>query len=234
MTFHGNDEPAAPAVLTPEIQQAVWFLGALVRVRASGAATAGALDVLEHRGERGYASPVHRHLAEDETFFLLDGELRVEVGGDAHIAGPGAVASPASSRSLSLPRPVLARLPIANRANGSTVQRTTAFSARLSIRHATSQEFASMFRNSISMRGNNNGRSPSVTSRCGGSDSTTRISTDRVPRSGIATVSTYCFPVDAMDTSSCAANDSERAELAIRPGAWLTSSAVAVALTIGG
>ena len=65
---------------------------ALVRVRASGDATAGSLDVLEHQGERGYSSPLHRHLAQEETFFVLDGELRVEVGGEAHAAGPGAVA----------------------------------------------------------------------------------------------------------------------------------------------
>ena len=70
----------------------MWFLGALVRVRASGDATAGSLDVLEHQGERGYSSPLHRHLAQEETFFVLDGELRVEVGGEAHAAGPGAVA----------------------------------------------------------------------------------------------------------------------------------------------
>lgn len=93
MTFQQNDDaPGTPAILTPEAQQAVWFMGALVRVRASGDATAGTLAVLEQRGERGYGSPLHRHLAEEETFFVLDGELRVEVGGEAYAAGPGAVA----------------------------------------------------------------------------------------------------------------------------------------------
>ena len=92
MTFQNDDAPGTPAILTPEVQQAVWFLGALVRVRASGDATAGSLDILEHQGERGYGSPLHRHLAEEETFFVLDGEVRVEVGGEAHAAGPGAVA----------------------------------------------------------------------------------------------------------------------------------------------
>ena len=92
MTFENNaNAMSTPAILTPEVQQAVWFLGALVRVRASGDATAGRLDLLEHQAERGYASPVHRHLAEEETF-LLDGEVRVEVGGEAHAAGAGAVA----------------------------------------------------------------------------------------------------------------------------------------------
>lgn len=91
MTFQSSHSARA-AVLTPEAQQAVWFLGALVRVRATADATGGALDVLEQRGERGYGSPLHRHLADEETFFVLDGELRVEVGGEAHAAGPGTVA----------------------------------------------------------------------------------------------------------------------------------------------
>ncbi len=93
MTFENNaNAMSTPAILTPEVQQAVWFLGALVRVRASGDATAGRLDLLEHQAERGYASPVHRHLAEEETFFVRDGEVRVEVGGPGHAAGAGAVA----------------------------------------------------------------------------------------------------------------------------------------------
>ena len=92
MTFQNDDAPGTPAILTPEVQQAVWFLGALVHVRASGDATAGSLDVLEHQGERGYSSPLHRHLAEEETFFVLEREVRIEVGGEAHAAGPGAVA----------------------------------------------------------------------------------------------------------------------------------------------
>lgn len=92
MTFHDDEASGTPAILTPEVQEAVWFLGALVRVRASGDATGGTLDLLEHQGERGYGSPLHRHLAEEETFFVLDGEVRVEVGGEAHTAGAGAVA----------------------------------------------------------------------------------------------------------------------------------------------
>jgi quercetin dioxygenase-like cupin family protein len=83
---------AAPAILPPDAQEAVWFLGMLVRVRLGGSATGGRLAILEHHGERGHGSPVHRHLADDETFFVLDGELRVEVDGQAQAAGPGTVA----------------------------------------------------------------------------------------------------------------------------------------------
>lgn len=37
----------------------VWFLGALVRVRASADATAGTLDLLEHQGERVLRPGLH-------------------------------------------------------------------------------------------------------------------------------------------------------------------------------
>jgi quercetin dioxygenase-like cupin family protein len=83
---------SGPAVLTSEEQSAVWFLGSLVRIRLDSAASGGTLAVLEHRGELGYGSPVHRHQDDDETFFVLDGELRVDVAGESRTAGPGSVA----------------------------------------------------------------------------------------------------------------------------------------------
>ena len=48
--------------------------------------------MLEHLGERGYGSPLHRHDNDEETFLVLDGELRVEVDGLQRAAGPGAIA----------------------------------------------------------------------------------------------------------------------------------------------
>ena len=86
------DAPGAPAILAPDVQQAVWFLGSLVRVRVGSDATAGQLAVLEHQGHRGYSAPVHTHDADEETFFVIDGELRVEVDSEAFTAGSGAAA----------------------------------------------------------------------------------------------------------------------------------------------
>ena len=60
-TFDRVTHPDVPAILTPEEQRAVWFLGALIRVRAGGSATGGQLAILEHAGPRGYSSPLHRH-----------------------------------------------------------------------------------------------------------------------------------------------------------------------------
>jgi hypothetical protein len=48
--------------------------------------------VRDNLGRRGHASPVHVHDRDDETFFVLDGELRVLVGEEEHAAGPGTVA----------------------------------------------------------------------------------------------------------------------------------------------
>jgi quercetin dioxygenase-like cupin family protein len=93
MTFeHELHAPLSPAILTPELQRAVWFLGSLVRIRAGGDATGGRLAILEHHAERGYGSPLHRHDVAEETFLVVDGELRVEVDGQALVAGAGAVA----------------------------------------------------------------------------------------------------------------------------------------------
>jgi quercetin dioxygenase-like cupin family protein len=93
MTFHSHDgDSLVPAILTPDVEPAVWFLGALTRIRAGGDATGGQLAVLEHQAERGYGSPLHLHHADEETFLVLEGELRVEVDGQAHAAGAGAVA----------------------------------------------------------------------------------------------------------------------------------------------
>ncbi|WP_203799583.1 cupin domain-containing protein [Mycobacterium heckeshornense] len=92
MTLQNDDSSPTAVILTPEVQQALWFLGALVRIRAGGDATAGSLAVLEHQGGRGYNSPMDRHLVDEETFFVIDGEVRIEVGGHVHLAGAGAVA----------------------------------------------------------------------------------------------------------------------------------------------
>lgn len=91
-TFDQSRLARVPAILTPEEQRAVWFLGALIHVRAGGDSTGGQLAILEHAGPRGYSSPLHRHDADEETFFILDGDVRVEVGERAFSAGPGTVA----------------------------------------------------------------------------------------------------------------------------------------------
>ena len=79
-------------ISSPDTQAAIWFLGALSQVRVSGAQTGGAFALADHLARRGNPSPVHVHDLDDETFFVLDRELRVFAGEEDHAAGPGTVA----------------------------------------------------------------------------------------------------------------------------------------------
>ncbi|MEU8818960.1 cupin domain-containing protein [Actinoplanes sp. NPDC048796] len=83
---------AKPVVTDPQTREAVNFLGGLISMRATWADTDGGFAVLEHNGERGYMSPLHLHEADEETFLVLEGTLRVEVGPDVHHVGAGGLA----------------------------------------------------------------------------------------------------------------------------------------------
>jgi mannose-6-phosphate isomerase-like protein (cupin superfamily) len=81
--------PVRPYVLGPGDGQAWWFLGNLVTVKASAAQTRGRLTVVEFVNAPGFAPPLHRHLEEDEMFYLLSGTARFHCGGEDLTAGPG-------------------------------------------------------------------------------------------------------------------------------------------------
>ena len=78
-----------PTVSDPDVQTAVWFLGALVTTQLDSAATDDTLAVLEHRGRNGYNSPLHRHLRDDETFLVLEGSVELVADGEEYTAQAG-------------------------------------------------------------------------------------------------------------------------------------------------
>jgi quercetin dioxygenase-like cupin family protein len=66
---------------------ALWFSGhSLTWIRASGADTAGRLSVVEHIVPPGSASPWHVHQTEDESFYVVDGQISVKVEGQTRIS----------------------------------------------------------------------------------------------------------------------------------------------------
>jgi mannose-6-phosphate isomerase-like protein (cupin superfamily) len=67
----------------------LWFLGNLVAVKAGGAQTRGGLTVAEFLNPPGFAPPLHRHLEEDEAFYVLSGTARFHCDGQTFHAGPG-------------------------------------------------------------------------------------------------------------------------------------------------
>lgn len=77
---HSITPVTRPVISGPDTQAAIWFLGALSQVRFSGGQSGGAFSLTDNLARRGNASPVHVHDRQDETFFVLDGELRVQAG----------------------------------------------------------------------------------------------------------------------------------------------------------
>ena len=55
-------------------------------------ASGGALAVLDERGRRGDMPPLHVHRRDDETFYVLEGELTLFVAGEQIVVGSGQAA----------------------------------------------------------------------------------------------------------------------------------------------
>ena len=59
----------------------LWFIDNLVHVHVDADASDGRLALIEERGRRGEMPPLHVHHRDDETFYVLDGELSLFVAG---------------------------------------------------------------------------------------------------------------------------------------------------------
>jgi quercetin dioxygenase-like cupin family protein len=69
--------------------QATWFFNALMTTVASTAETAGAYSLTEHLVTAASNPPMHVQTDEDEAFYILDGEVELEVDGEVVVATPG-------------------------------------------------------------------------------------------------------------------------------------------------
>lgn len=78
-----------PFLLRADEGEALWFLGNLVTLKAGAAQTRGRLTVAQFVNAPGFAPPLHRHLEEDEAFYILDGAAEFRCDGRAFTAGPG-------------------------------------------------------------------------------------------------------------------------------------------------
>jgi mannose-6-phosphate isomerase-like protein (cupin superfamily) len=65
-------------------------LGTLLIVKATGAQTGGAFGLVDNVLPAGFAGPYHVHRNEDESFYVVEGEMTFYVGGERVKAGPGA------------------------------------------------------------------------------------------------------------------------------------------------
>jgi len=71
--------------------EAFWFLNHLALVKASAEQTANAFGLVEFYAAVGDGSPYHVHRAEDETFYVLEGELEFFSGERRMIGGAGSL-----------------------------------------------------------------------------------------------------------------------------------------------
>ena len=85
---------ADPIALQAGEGEALWFLGALVTIKASSEATAGRVTVTELLAPRGHGSPLHVRRDHDQWFYVLNGELTFWIDGEV-------IAAPAGSFVLS-------------------------------------------------------------------------------------------------------------------------------------
>jgi mannose-6-phosphate isomerase-like protein (cupin superfamily) len=69
--------------------QAIWFAGALMILKAAGERTEGRFAFLDQRVPGDYAVPKHVHHAEDEAWYVLEGDVTFYCGDETFFAGSG-------------------------------------------------------------------------------------------------------------------------------------------------
>jgi quercetin dioxygenase-like cupin family protein len=70
-------------------QDAFWWQGSLMRIKARAEDTGGALGLIDGSFYAGFGPPLHVHSREDEGLYVLEGRIRVRQGQDEFVAGPG-------------------------------------------------------------------------------------------------------------------------------------------------
>jgi mannose-6-phosphate isomerase-like protein (cupin superfamily) len=76
--------------LRPDEGRALWFLTNRMTIKATSASTGGAFGLVESLVAPGFSPPLHVHHREDESFWVLEGEVTMRCGDRTFRAGPGA------------------------------------------------------------------------------------------------------------------------------------------------
>lgn len=66
-----------------------WFLGALLTLKVTGEQSGGGFTLVEARQPRGHGSALHVHRNDDELFYVLEGEVRLQVGDEVRTLTAG-------------------------------------------------------------------------------------------------------------------------------------------------
>jgi len=82
-----------PLVLGPDEGEALWFNNDLLTIKATGAQMGGAILLVEELARKGKVTPLHVHPEEEETFYVLEGEMLFHLDGHDRSLGAGGFVS---------------------------------------------------------------------------------------------------------------------------------------------
>jgi hypothetical protein len=110
------DTNLTPYVIGSGDGEALWFFGTLATFKATAEQTGGRFALVEQVAPRGMATPLHVHREDDESFYVLEGEITVYLedgdhptpvpaGAFVHIPGGGRARLPGSLRDRAVARP---------------------------------------------------------------------------------------------------------------------------------
>lgn len=86
-----NSVPStAGFLLSPSDGEKIWIVGDTLWLKATSAETGGAFTVFEYVSLPGNGPPPHLHENEDESIYVIDGELEILLGAKTMRAEPGA------------------------------------------------------------------------------------------------------------------------------------------------
>lgn len=78
-----------PLAVRRDEGEARWWFAALAVIKATAADTGGQMTIVEMNEPPGAEAPLHVHHREDEAFWILEGDVTLEVGDDTIEASAG-------------------------------------------------------------------------------------------------------------------------------------------------
>jgi quercetin dioxygenase-like cupin family protein len=85
------NDSLVPMVIGNRNGESLWYHGGLLTFKATGGQTAGAFFLFESLMPRGKATPLHVE-TEEETFYILEGEILLHINGKEFPGTPGTIA----------------------------------------------------------------------------------------------------------------------------------------------
>ena len=80
---------ADACALAPGEGRTIWFLRNRMTIKATAVTTGGAFGLVESLIAPGFSPPLHVHHREDESFYVLEGEVTMRCGDRTFRAGAG-------------------------------------------------------------------------------------------------------------------------------------------------